>query len=348
LGSDIRGDIVSNGGIGSIDLSNGAIIGARILNVTTFDQARRISSILILTGGGGTINNPIFDIGAINVGGAGGIIGSFIAAQNLGPVKVIHGFGIFASEFDIAGSGRMGGITAEGYGIRGTLVSGGASITSLSASARPKNVSVANYTPSVRQSEQFAIDPFFDQAPTFETDLHMYLGTSARKPKIKGITDTGVIEDTEVLGSRDLNSVFASQIRQTLTGPLPMAFHLANSIGSIETRGAINGLSLTTGSLKNFFSGGNATGVVANVAGRISKFRVNGTLDETSNISANGPSGSIGDFIIDGSLDGDVNSSNTFDLLAVGKDLGATSLVTAKSLTKKQIHGNIFGTIRLG
>jgi hypothetical protein len=348
LTSDIRGNIVSNGGIGSIDLSNGAIIGARVMNVTTFDQSRRFTNGFMSQGGGGPISNPIFDIGEINVGGAGGIIGSLFVANSIGPVKVVHGFGIFSSAFVLNGNGRQGGISAEGYGIRGSFVAGGASLTSLSATAKPKNVSVLNYTPSVRQSERHAIDPFFQQAPSIETDLHVYLGTSARKPRIKSITDTGVIEDTTVVGSRDLGSVFASQIRQSPTGFVAMRFNLANSIGSIKTRGEINGLGITTGSLKNFYSGGNATGVVATVAGRITTFHVNGDLDETSNIAASGPSGSIGQFIIDGSLNGDVSASDTFDLLAVGKDLGATSLVTAKSLTKKQIRGNIFGTIRLG
>ena len=36
------------------------------------------------------------------------------------------------------------------------------------------------------------------------------------------------------------------------------------------------------------------------------------------------------------------------DLLAVGGDIGPSSLITAKSLAKKIVKGNIFGTIKIG
>jgi hypothetical protein len=348
LGSDVRGDIVASGGLGSVSLSNGAIIGSRVMVIAAFDQARRFTDRIVTPSGGGNANNPVFDIGSINVSGAGGIIGTYFVAASIGPVRVTRGFGIFDSFFATAGSGRLAGVAAEGYGIRGTSFEGGASFNSLSATAKPKQVSVLEYTPSVRQSEVTTIDPYFDQAPSRETDLHLYLGTSARRSNVAGVTDTGVIEDVSVRGSRDLGSVFASTIRTSPTALTPTTFSLANQIGSIQTRGIVNGLTLTTGRLKNYLSGGDTIGLTATVAGRIDNFRVMGSLDVTSTVNATGPSGSIGNFIIDGSLNGDVRASTTIDNLAVGRNIGPESLVQAKSIGTQHVRRNIFGTIKIG
>jgi hypothetical protein len=124
-------------------------------------------------------------------------------------------------------------------------------------------------------------------------------------------------------------------------------FNFASTIGEIQTRSTVNGLTLTTGALKNYLGGANGVGLDFTVAGKITKFRQVGTLDQTSRIRAVGGSGSIVDFIIDGNLNADVSSSNSLHLLAVGKDLGSTSLVQARSLDVRQVKGSIFGTIKI-
>jgi hypothetical protein len=346
LGSDIRGSIISNSSIGSISLRDGAIIGSKIMIVTNFAMSRRFVFGVVIPGVVQNVNNPFFDIGSISMGGRGGIIGSDIRAANMGPVTVSRGFGIFGSEFGTLGDGRIGAIYAEGYGLRGDFFIGGASLTSLTANAKNRNVSVLNYTPSVRFSERYAFDPFFNTPPNIETDLHAYLGTSARKPRLKRITDMGVIEDVSATGSRDLGSVRANQIRgSTATSFTQLNF--ANSIGTIRV-GTVDGLSLTTGRLKTFVAGSNVVNFSGTVAGTVESFRVVGDFDETSALRATGSSGHIGTFEVDGNLNGDVSSTGAFDLLVVGGDVGPSSLITAKSLGKKIIKGNIFGTIKIG
>jgi hypothetical protein len=158
---------------------------------------------------------------------------------------------------------------------------------------------------------------------------------------VKRVTDTGVIADTTVSGNRDAGTIFASQIRAS-------SFHLANQIAKIQTRGVIDALELTTGRLKNFYSGSSVFALNFNVAGIIDSFRVNGDVDETSTVKALGPSARIISFIVDGTMNGDVSSANNLHQLLIGKDLGATALVKAKTLDIQRIRGNIFGTIQIG
>jgi hypothetical protein len=340
-GSDIRGDIIAGVNIGSVSLSNGSIIGSKIMVVSSFDQGRRFRQGVVLPDAAGdTVSNPIYEIGEVSTGGYGGIIGSEIIAADIGDISVRRGFGIMNSFIADQGDGTINSVYAEGYGIRGTHLDGGALLNSLNAGAKPRNVSVLEFSPSVRLSEDYAIDPYFDQAPSPETDLHLFLGTSANRPKVRRVTDTGVIEDVLATASRNAGRIFASQIRSS-------QFNIANTINSIETRGVVDGLNLTTGRLRSYYSGDSSYALNFNVAGPIDKVQVVGELDDTSFIRALGPSGRIVDFIVDGTLNGDVSSSNSFRLLAIGKDLGATSLVTAKSMDIKRIKGGLFGTINI-
>lgn len=343
--SDIRGNVVGSLGIGSISLSNGSLIGANVMAVADFAQSRSISNLLTLPSIGGSITNPTFQIGDISLGGNGGIIGTEIAAANIGNIKVSRGFGIFTSEIFTAPAGRIQGINAEGYGIRDSLIGRGATVDSIKASAKPKNVSVLEYSTSVRESENGTFDPFTGQQLSNETDLHYALGTSGRKPRLASITDTGVIENVDARGSRDLNSIFASQIRGTV-GLMKLSY--GNSIGSLETRGDVAGLTITSGRLKKFLTGGSVAALSATIAGPIDSFHVGQTYDASSVVTAQGPSGNILEFIVDGDLNGDVFSSRKISFLAVGGDVGASSLITAQEIDKQQVRGDVLGTIREG
>jgi hypothetical protein len=343
LGSDIRGDIVSSTQINEILVKDGAIVGNKILVASPFATSRRFDGRGFLPE---TVaddsTHPFFEIGKIAVSGRGGILGSEISSSDIGPVTVHGGFGIVNSTFQSVGDGTFAKIEAEGYGMRGVEVTGGAFLKNFSASAgRTRNVSVEEFTPSVLQSDRYTIDPFFDQAPSRETDLHVYLGTSANKPKVKGVTQTGVIADTNIAISRTVSTVFANQIRTS-------SIHSGNSVENVQTREAVDALEITTGRLRKYLSGAGSSGLDFNVSGIIDSFHSCGVVDNTSRIRALGSSGHIYDFIVDGSLDGDVSSTNELRFLAVGKDLGASSLVKVKSLTKEQIKGSIFGTIQIG
>jgi hypothetical protein len=341
LGSDVRGDIISQSNIASVELTDGAIIGNKIMVVSSFDMARRFTAGVALPDAPDTTTQPNFEIGKIATGGAGGIIGADIEAADIGTIEVHRGFGIINSSIADAGDGTIDTVIAEGYGIRGVTIDGGSLLNTMEATAKPRNVSVLEYSPSVRLSERYAIDPYFDQAPSRETDLHIYLGTSARRPRVKRVTDTGVIADTIATGNRNAGTIFASQIRAS-------QFNIANQIAKIQTRGVVDAMELTTGRLKNFYSGSSVYALNFNVAGIIDSFRVNGDVDQTSNVKALGPSARIIDFIVDGTMNGDVSSANNLHELLIGKDLGATALVKAKTLDIQRIRHGIFGTIQIG
>jgi hypothetical protein len=340
LGSDIRGDIVAGSGIASITLSNGAIIGNRIIVGTPFGIARRGFGGGVLLDSPDTATNPTFELGEVSVGGVGGIIGSLMEAADVGPITV-SGFGIVNSSFRCGGPGTIAGLSAQGYGIRGVSLLGGAFINSISASAKPRNIPTTVYTPSVRLSNRYAIDPFFDQAPSNETDLDVYLGTTAVHPSRKRVTDAGAIVDTTASISRNLGSVFAATIRTS-------QLHVANTISSIATRGLVEGLQLTAGHVKTYVSGSSSSSLNWSVAGPIDSFRVKGDLDVTSRVGSVGPSAHIGTFEVDGNLNGQVTSGNDIDFLAVGGDVGPTALVKAKAIDRQKIGGHVFGTIQIG
>lgn len=340
-GSDIRGDIISQSNIARVELSNGSIIGATIGVYTAFNMGSHLPIARVLPTFGGTASNPTFEIGEVSLGGYGGIIGSEIIAHDVGDIAVRRGFGIINSLITTNSTGTLNSVYAEGYGLRGVGLHGGSAVNSVKANAKPRNISTAEYDPSVRLSESYDIDPFFDQAPTRETDLHLYLGTSARRPQIKRVTDTGVIADSLATASRNAGTFYANQIRAS-------QFNIANQIASIQTTGVVDGLRITTGRLKNYLSGNSSFALDFSVAGPIDDFRVVGDLDDTSVVRALGPTGRITNFIVDGTMNGDASSSNSFKLLAIGKDLGAPALVTAKSLEERRIRGSVFGTIAIG
>jgi len=341
LGSDIRGDIIARNGITSIRLTDGAIIGNRIEVGAPFGIARRGFGGGVLVETGDTATIPNFELGEVTLGGVGGIIGSFMAAADLGPITVSRGFGIVNSFFRTLGDGTMAGFEAQGYGIRGTTFEGGAFINSIVASAKSRNVPTTVYTPSVRLSNRFAIDPFFDQAPTDETDLDVYLGTTAVHPSRKRVTDAGAIVDSTAQVSRNVGTVFAATIRTS-------TLHVGQTISSIGTRGVVEGLEVTAGHVKNYVSGSSSATLNWNIAGPIDNFRVKGDLDSTSKVGSVGPSAHIGNFVVDGDLNGQVTSGNDITLLAVGGDIGPTALVKAKSIARRKIGGSIFGTIQIG
>jgi hypothetical protein len=340
LGSDIRGDIVSSSNIGRISLSDGAMIGSRVMVVSQFGMSSRLPTPVSNPDFGDTTTSPSFEIGEISTGGQGGIIGSFIEAADIGDIAVRRGFGILNSQIVDGSDGTVNSIYAEGYGIRGCLINGGALLNSMKTAPKVRNVSTLEYSPSVRLSERFNIDPYFDQAPNDETDLHLFLGTSARRPQIKRVTDTGVIADTTATANRNAGTVVANQVRTS-------RFNFANSISSIKVGGVVDGLAVTTGRLKSFVSG-DSFGLDFAVAGVIDSIRVVGDVDDNSRVQALGPSARIVDFIVDGTMNGDVSSANNLHQLLIGKDLGAPALVKARTLDIQRIRGDIFGTIQIG
>lgn len=334
LGSDIRGDIISLSEVRRISLTNGSIINADIQVPSTFTNG-----IDAIVGGTfptidqGSFNRPFYPIGSINVSGRGGIIGTRIAAGNVGTVNVDDGFGIFASHIYGVGSGQINRISTDGYGLRYMMVAPGASLNTITARGNGELIPTTKFTPSVRLSETQPIDPYFQQSfdpyfgtnPNLLTDIHTVLGTSQSVTTIPGVTDAGVMENVDVRGFRNLGTASAWQMRLRDFNALPetgvefgMEFAFAAQIGSITTRDRIDGLLVATGKLKTFAPASDVYRLQMNVSGNIGSIHIKGALGNTSAIEADAANSTISKITIDGDLDGLLRASARIGSITVG------------------------------
>ncbi len=203
VGNDIWGDIVANTGpagevflvngssIGEISLNGGSIVGSTIAVMPDFDMASDLGGAVILTGVAGFNNTPTA-IGRVNLNGIGGILGSQIRALSIGDVNVRGGFGIINSFIEVVGSGRIGNITADGYGLRNVgMIAGAGGVGNITASGRGQMLAATSYSSSVRQSENFVMHPLFNISLTENNDLHLALGLPQAQVTPVGPIDAG-------------------------------------------------------------------------------------------------------------------------------------------------------------
>jgi hypothetical protein len=377
---DIRGDIVASGDtnsatqtnattgvtqttptseIGSIQLSGGSIINSNILNTNSFNAARDITQGGTIIGSG-TVTTPNFQIGGIRIDGNGGIIGSFIATDNLGLVQINGGFGIVSSEFlFIAGSVAQGFLT-DGYGIRASTIQGGADLTQITARGNGKKIPVTAFSTSVRQGEHNAFDPFSGKPISKFNDLDAYLGVSAAHPTRGTITNSGIIEDSNIEGSRDLGNVKAYRIqvrnpvvtdpntlilRATKPGdPLyPMRISFSDSIGNIQSTDTINGLDVETATLSSLNAGNDVSNALFTIGSRVKSINVAGGLLGSADFEVNGLGGTgIDSIVTKRSLSATIDvQSGSIGTVKVGTDLGSRFFYTQGSLKTLQVNGSI-------
>jgi hypothetical protein len=328
-----------------IEVRNGSIINANIGVVgeefTTVEQALRISP----PENPEQISNPEFEIGKITVTGNGGIIGTSFQGADIGLIDVNDGFGIFTCNIVLGGTGVLGGIEADNYGIRGVVANAGGSMQFLNARGDGSSVSTAAFSPSVRRSELgytgTNADPITGFPQNVLTDIHAVLGTTASTPELPGRTDTGVIEDVDVRGQRDLGSVRAQEIRALSPDLAPSRINFANSIGNVVVRHQINGLTMTTGRLNNFKPAGDVFNLDLTVAGTLKNLVINGDLADGSVIRTQGRVGNMGDIKILGSLDGDILASGKIKRLFVGQSV-------AGNISSRAGKGNAVGQLIIG
>jgi hypothetical protein len=358
--ADIRGDIISGGRILGINLTNGSLINTQVMiivsNGTTttgfgsvtypdWAAARQNSPF----NGGVQIPHtatssfsPQFDISSININGNGGVIGSVIQSYNMGNINV-GGFGIINSVINAPFDGRLNSLTVGGYGLRTDNIGTGATIGSINATGNGSELATTSLDPGVRQSQSQPIDPFFSGAfdpfsgkeLTSENDIDAALGTSSATPIITGVTETGVIQDTEISGSTSLGSLTAQMIRASVVGDtsnptdptspanpsFPMEIDFGNNIGSITTRGVINGLRVVSGTLKSFNPGSDVLGLFLQTSGKINKLSIKGSLAGNSVINASGTNGGINKITIAHDLVGTINVQNNVSSITVGGNL---------------------------
>jgi hypothetical protein len=332
-GADIRGDIYWGFQLGSLTLRNGSLIDAnlvqsRIDNIASIRESASASSLGIVSTGGLETN-----LGSINIGGNGGIIGTLLMSLTMNSINV-DGFGILDSHIETSFSGFINKITVGGYGIRNTIINGGNTIGAINVTGNGKKLSTYKVPTDVRQSEfvradpqfNFGFDPYSGRALTGINDIHAALGTSQASPVVPGVTDTGVVEDSRITGQRDLGSIKAQVFRGD---PAYNRIAFGNSIGTIQSRGIINGLTVVTGRIKNFNPAAGVGNLHMTISGSLDRLTINGNLNKGSTIEAIGPNGRIGTVNIKRSLNGTIHATQSIGTVTIGKNLNGSLKIDA-------------------
>src|SRR6185503_7602513 len=162
-------------------------------------QSREYEDLTVTPDQPGGLDEEVFEINRVSVAGRNsGIIGTAIHAADVGDIRSRGGFGIMNSSIGVLGDGTLNSVISEGLGLRTVAILGGSNINLVRADGKSRNVNVLNYSPRVRYSETQRFDPFFGQVPNSLTDIHVNLGTTATRGRLKRITDTAVIEDTTI------------------------------------------------------------------------------------------------------------------------------------------------------
>ncbi|HRK30283.1 MAG TPA: hypothetical protein PLD59_04315 [Tepidisphaeraceae bacterium] len=355
LGSDIRGDVVSNTAILTIELDNGAIINNDIAVIADYEDTTELPQVFTVVDiGADTTAQPIFELNTINLNGVGGIIGSYIRAADIGSIRVNGGFGMIASTVQAGGTGVVNAINVDGYGIRSSSFDMGGRGGSVVANGIGKRLDTTAFTASVRQSEGSQFDQFFGTRPNELTDLHAHLGTTASAPKRKGVSNNGLIADSLFTAVGDLGSMQAYQIQardpfdsQGVTIPFtsnqfPMRMSYGQKIGRITTVSDVIGLSLQSGGLDNFtVRGGAVERSSLAVSGRVNVVDISGTFRGTSRLVVTGSDGALVSMRTGGSLFGQVNVALGVGRLTVGGDFASPSFLVTRNIDLVDITGSI-------
>jgi molybdopterin-binding protein len=358
-------------GIGSIRLSGGGTMsGGDILVVDTdltapgvgFLYGAEGNSALNFTDRADDFTTPLPDIQSIRIDGSGGIIGSFIGAQDMGVIQINGGFGLVTTRVATGGDGQFQGVVTDGYGIRDCLFDGGAEIVSINARGTGKRLATTSFSPSVRFSEKARFDPNTGYSPTVLNDLHTYLGTSAKSPKRKGLSDAGVIEDTIMTGSRAIRRIDAHRIigRDTFVidglgaqvpvtqgnEAYPMRISFPDNAGKINVRDYIDGLGLVGGGLESLTVKNDVLNARLDLNGRVKSISA-GALRGTSEINVEGPDGQVDSITTRRSLYSRVNVAQDIKSVSVGTDLGSPFLHTSRHLRSLNVKGSILSGARV-
>lgn len=345
-GTDIRGDIASATAIQRINLNGGSIIDAEVGTTTTPERLSELSAIVPLTVATGPTNAPIFDVGLISING-GGVLGSTLTAGNFGELRITNGFGIVNSFIRVLGASTINSIVTDGLGIRDSRISSGANTNNVTAlGTTGRLLDIRGFTPSVQFSGTSAFDPFSGTAINPDNDLYAALGIGARTPKVSGLTNEGVIRDTQIVGSRNLGKVQAYQIDSSdnvnpPSDPLfPTQFNFGSNMGTIRTFGPISGLQLTTGSLGSLVTGGELARASITASGTVNEIRVGASIRGTTSINVQGGSGFIKRLAVNRNLFGEV-VARRFGEISVGQDVGSGRLRSFGSIDRLAIGGNM-------
>lgn len=349
LGSDIRGDIVSQTGIDSIKLNHGAIINAFIGVVTDLQSVSVPSTI-----GQNYVNGQ--SIGTISLTGQGGIIGSSIAAYDIGNITVKNGFGIIHSSIFTDGQGGIGNITVDGYGVLGVNIQAANSMGNLTITGDGRVLAMTNYTESVRYSDYgLRYDPRFNVYLSEYNDLSRAFDSEENPGSATryGLT-AGQLHSTSINGLVSAGKIKAHKIVNS-------SITFSNSIDAIITGKSvdddpytIDGLTVVTGLLKQFKPGADVSGLDLTVAGLIKSIQLKGNLVGDSQIRAVGINGSIGSVTVTGELEGSLFATNGIKTIKVGGNwvgditANGTTIVKGNTVNSITVGGNFVGSMSIG
>jgi len=306
-------------------------------------------------------DQPLLDLGNINITGNGGIIGTLVIADHIGTIAVNGGYGIFNSIFENDTSGSIDAVRADGYGIRNTVILPGVSMGQLIATGNGQQLSTSNYSPDVRYSERVQFDPYTGYAPNFLTDINVYLGTTVTQPQNGDRTRAGVMENVNAAGARDLANVHAFQFRSIGQG-LPIGtpvtnptiftnpffaslFTFGNSIKSMTSTDLVDGLGVITGKINNLQFGADVNNLDLEISGKIAKLNINGNLADGSIIYAKGNNGNIGTIRVRGNVDGTIKAQRKIGTIFIGGNLSGT--LDAQNIQKVQAGTLNTGTLTI-
>ncbi len=361
--ADIRGAIVSNGVIRDIRVQNGSLINALVRVVSSADMFNPLVNSLTLPD---TQTEPLgigtpaftanttgrtqtaYSLGSLIINGNGGIIGSDIKAGDFKNLAVIGGFGIIGSDIGSTGGfNANGNITVDGLGVRDTDIDIGGSINGINLRGTGSRLNVLGFSQSVRLSEGGGeYDPFSGRPYGMLNDLHKYLGTSTTKPRISGVTNSGMLVNSSILGLDTLGNLTVSNI---LTNPVndvplsstsyPTRISFANSIQKITVLGSTHGLQVRTGRLDSMGIGNNMEYTDIAVSGPIKLLAIGRNVRGTSKILARGPQGQLQTLIVKRVLNAPVTSTLTIGNLTAGTI--SSEITSLSSITNLNVTGDV-------
>jgi hypothetical protein len=368
--ADIRGEVVAGadpGGIvasdafaiGGIRLTNGSIIDTAILVTGDFADARAFGTEITFPEVPDTLTDPRYEIEVIELNGDGGIIGSFIGASDVGPIHINNGFGFLNSLIAVPGPGVIAGIHTDGYGVRNSLLKGGASVGVVHARGDGRRLGINGFNDRARLADRYNFDPFSGREPSSATDLYAALGVAPGDTHPRGVANSGIIADSVFTGSRNLDRVQAWQIqsrdllyttdfntgRDVLIQPghpqFPMRMNFGQHIGQVITSSDVIGLAMQGGSVNTMRVGGNIERASIGSAGRFQNFIVNSTMRGTTLLTALGSEDQIDNISIGRGAFGRVQANVGIGTMRVGGSLGSPGVESSGFIRRLEVGQDI-------
>lgn len=296
--------------------------------------------------------NPI-GVGKITISGNGGMINTRVFGYNIGKVTANKGsFGILTSDFVSQTGGTMGGIAADGLGVRYVSYRGGSFMGDVVATGNGKVRSVDEFSRSVRASENGAFDASTGNSLYSMNDLNLFLGTNKTIRSIPTNTQDGVIEDSLIESNRTIRSVQAFTIR-SIRNPrearprdetYPMQINTGGHLTLTTTKRSIEGLRIVSGTTGTIQSGYDVKNFQLQTTGFVDTISVKRNYLGSSNLNIVG-SGSLNQIRVGGNVNGTAYVAKGIRTISVGGNLSSSrnqgGFYTAQTINVIDVKGDI-------